>query len=475
MPSYGGSLALNVYYADSTLCDPIVDKTTGFPARDNDPKTGKMRPWPNPYILMVDRGECTLVQKVRNAQHFGAAGVVVADNTCLCSDEDCISKTSTMTCETQEPIMADDSSGSDISIPSFLMFKVDADAVKAELERNRPVLMKLSWNLPSPDNRVEYDLWTTPSDKVSQDFLRSFKDVAESLGDRAYFTPYMHIYDGVRSHCVGNSGENFCYNLCTNNGRYCATDPDDKGFSGADVVRESLRRLCIWSMYGAANGIGKEWWAYVQKFDKACGGSEYFADDSCIKDSYKNANVDGAAVERCMEDSGGTAKDQTNSKLDYELKAQEQRGVVVVPTAYVNSVAIRDNVNTKNIFAAICSGYAEESAPEACKSCNGCRDLIQCVKRGQCEAAETAHDGGSSSGLGGVSTGFFALSMLSMLVIFTSLGFCQYKIFRAEISKLQVPENHMHSEYRPLVEESENADNVAISESQNGHVQGEEA
>jgi hypothetical protein len=63
-PAYGGSIAQNVYYAQSTLCDQNVDTSTGVPAREIDPKTNKMQPWPSPYILMVDRGECSFVQKV---------------------------------------------------------------------------------------------------------------------------------------------------------------------------------------------------------------------------------------------------------------------------------------------------------------------------------------------------------------------------------------------------------------------------
>ena len=64
MPPYGGAIATNVYYADSTLCESDVDTTKGYPARDVDPKTNKMKPWPSPYILMVDRGDCTFVKKV---------------------------------------------------------------------------------------------------------------------------------------------------------------------------------------------------------------------------------------------------------------------------------------------------------------------------------------------------------------------------------------------------------------------------
>merc|ERR1712232_331061 len=218
---------------------------------------------------MVDRGSCTFVKKVRNAQRAGAAGVIIADNTCLCSDQECMSKAQVPTCETTEPIMADDGSGADISIPSFLMFKHDADAVKDELQMDRPVQIEMAWSLPKPDDRVEYDLWTVPTDVVSHEFLKNFKVIAKALGDKAYFTPHMYIYDGIKSHCQGNDGENFCYNLCTNNGRYCATDPDndlDKGISGADVVKESLRRLCIWNNYGASDGIGQVWWEYIAQF-----------------------------------------------------------------------------------------------------------------------------------------------------------------------------------------------------------------
>eukprot|EP00568_Trieres_chinensis_P009727 CAMPEP_0183307486 /NCGR_PEP_ID=MMETSP0160_2-20130417/17574_1 /TAXON_ID=2839 ORGANISM="Odontella Sinensis, Strain Grunow 1884" /NCGR_SAMPLE_ID=MMETSP0160_2 /ASSEMBLY_ACC=CAM_ASM_000250 /LENGTH=65 /DNA_ID=CAMNT_0025471081 /DNA_START=189 /DNA_END=386 /DNA_ORIENTATION=- len=55
--------------------------------------------------------------------------------------------------------MADDGSGSDISVPSFLMCKQDGDPVKAELMVNHMVRMEMAWALPSPDDRVEYEFW----------------------------------------------------------------------------------------------------------------------------------------------------------------------------------------------------------------------------------------------------------------------------------------------------------------------------
>lgn len=384
---------------------------------------------------------------MRNAQRAGAAGVVIADNTCLCSDTACITQTKLTVCEQQEPIMADDGSGADITIPSYLMFKHDADIIKAELVANRPVQIEMSWNLPSPDDRVEYDLWTTPSDIVSRDFLRSFKVIAEALKDHAYFTPHMYIYDGIRSQCQGNNGQNYCANLCTNNGRYCSTDPDndlDKGVSGADVVRESLRRLCIWSTYGTTNGIGAQWWDYVATFNERCAVKpEYFADQKCIQDVYKVTKIDGKGIEQCMIDSGDTTLDRTNAKLDAELTAQSQRGVVVIPTAFVNTAAIRGALNVNNIFTAICSGYVDGSTPEACMQCAGCPDPITCVKNGIC----SVNNNKQKSNGGGISTSFFMMSMLTVVGLFTALGAWHYKRTREDMRE-QV--RGILAEYMPL-------------------------
>lgn len=60
MPPYGGSIAQNVYFADDSLCGPFVNTTKGYPERKNPGE-----PWPSPFILMIDRGECPFTIKVR--------------------------------------------------------------------------------------------------------------------------------------------------------------------------------------------------------------------------------------------------------------------------------------------------------------------------------------------------------------------------------------------------------------------------
>jgi hypothetical protein len=342
--------------------------------------------------------------------------------------------------------MADDGSGSDISIPSFLMFKRDADLIKKEVMDNHPVQLEMSWSLPNPDDRVEYDLWSVPTDTVSRPFLSSFKAIAMALGDRAYFTPHMYIYDGIRTHCQGNDGENFCYNLCTNNGRYCATDPDndlDRGISGQDVVKESLRRLCIWKHYGETDGVGEVWWSYINEFQERCSSADYFMNEDCVSDCYKHAGVDPDKVNRCMTDSGGLTKDAPNAFLDLEISSQNERGVVVLPTAFVNTAALRGQLSSTSVFSAICSGYAEGTKPAICDTCATCSVPSTCVTSGKCSTAPKS-GGGSTDG---VSTHTFALSMLFVISLFVALGAWHYKKTREDMRD-QV--RGILAEYMPL-------------------------
>jgi len=426
-PPYGGSITQQVYYTETTLCDSVneEDKKTGRPRKKD--KDGNVIPWEAPFILMADRGGCTFVQKARNAQKAGASALIVADNTCLCTDDECMGKTDigTHNCESAEPIMADDGSGQDISIPSFLMFKHDADPLKTELQKDTPVQVQMAWSLPNPDNRVEYDLSTTPVDKITKDFYKEWKPLAEALGKSASFTPHMYVLDGKKMGCHASTGENFCYTLCTNAGRYCSTDPDsdlDGGVSGQDVLWESLRRLCIWQTYGS-DGIGSQFWDYTSHFNDRCMES-YFKDENCVADALKFAGVDARKVETCMNEDG-VKENVVNELLAQEIEFQENRGVVVVPAAYVNTATLRGAMDPTTLFVAICAGFAVDSKPDICLKCGNCADASGCVTSGKCDAG-SIYGAGNAPGET-VSKHTFFTSMILLVVLFTGLGAWHYK------------------------------------------------
>jgi PA domain len=427
IPPYGGSIQEKLYYTVNSLCGYNVNTLDGFPVeKDSD---GNTKPWQSPFILMVDRGECTFVQKVRNAQRAGAAGVLIADTSCICGREDC-QQDSSVACEQQEPIMADDGSGADITIPSFLVFKQDADKIKKTLMDNQQIRVEMSFSVPAPDSHVEYALWTTPSDVISKQFLQSFSTAAEALKGEAYFTPQMYIYDGTIAGCRGASGINVCVSLCTNTGRYCATDPDgdlNEGVSGSDVIAESLRRICIWNKYGSGDGVGTIWWSYVKSFITQCDDSDQpnkYTDSACISNAMTVAGVDPRVVDSCFSESGGLTADGPNIELEKMLRNKDVSGVVIIPSLFVNQAPVRGAMSFGNVFRAVCAGYSSGSEPKICKSCMNCNDEQSCVRDGVCTSGYGIPNASVSSG---ISPTTFVASLLGVVVMFIVMGCILYQ------------------------------------------------
>eukprot|EP00557_Chaetoceros_sp_GSL56_P005983 CAMPEP_0176488582 /NCGR_PEP_ID=MMETSP0200_2-20121128/6792_1 /TAXON_ID=947934 /ORGANISM="Chaetoceros sp., Strain GSL56" /LENGTH=538 /DNA_ID=CAMNT_0017885587 /DNA_START=177 /DNA_END=1793 /DNA_ORIENTATION=+ len=448
-PPYGGSIAQNVYYTDSDFCDSSsVDPTTGYPTRPTDPATGKQQPWSPPFILMIDRGSCSFVQKVRNAQHAGAAGVIIADNLCLCSDAACLNMVNEtfQNCQNAEPIMADDGSGGDITIPAFLMFKQDAHGIIQEVKvKNSPVQVEMSWSLPHPDSDVSYELWTVPSENVSKEFQRAWYPIAQKLGKRAQFTPRQYIYDGIKSRCQTSDGQNMCFNMCTNGGRYCATDPDqdlDHGTTGAEIVTEALRRICVWKHFGEQDGVGATYWKYITEFLDRCDSDDFFSNKDCINDVYKHSKIDGKRIEQCMEDSGGLSSNHVNTLLEREIDAAVRKGVVVLPTMFVNSAAMRGALTVNTVFNAVCAGFQDGSEPDVCKTCAHCSGVAGCVQKGSC----TSNSNTSPSG-GSVSKKTFGTTLLMMCVLF---GVAAYIHWRKTREDMREQVRGILAEYMPL-------------------------
>jgi len=438
VPPYGGSIQQIVHYAgDNNLCDGTLSSTSGSSGYNK------------PFILLVDRGGCTFVQKVRNGQHSGAAAVIIADNVCQCKHSDeCPAEKGK--CEKREPIMADDGSGNDITIPSLLIFKQDGDVLKQILASNSPLRIEMAWSVPNPDDHVEYDLWTSPVDVTSIRFKTQWKDAAIALKSRVSFTPHMYLYDGMAAKCRSKEGENECYTLCTNVGRYCSIDPDndlDKGISGANVVEESLRRICI----SKFDDEGLFYWEYIRQFMECDNGADFMSPD-CFNPAMKRAGINVANVQKCMEDSGGLKVPERNKLLQVELNDVESKGVVVVPVAFVNNVPIRGALDFDVVFKAVCAGFKSGTEPSVCLKCANCKGgEHECVVNNRCKSA----------GGGGISSATFLFSLLVVTALFGILAFIQHRRSKREV-RAQV--KGILAEYMPLDKQGLGSDDTAIEQ-----------
>ena len=123
--------------------------------------TGDPDTEPSPIVL-VERGGCSFVSKVRNIEHAGGRLALIIDNT----DEDI-----------NNVIMVDDGQGNGIRIPSMLITEKEGTILKNELlDKKTRIALMATFEMDRPDNRVEYDFWYTSSDDRALDFLRDFEE-----------------------------------------------------------------------------------------------------------------------------------------------------------------------------------------------------------------------------------------------------------------------------------------------------------
>jgi hypothetical protein len=254
---------------------------------------------------------------------------------------------------------------------------------------------------------------------------------------------------------VGVDGENQCFSLCTNNGRYCSTDPDDdldRGISGADVVKESLRRICIWQEYGE-DGVGKEWWDYIDEFLYRCENPdqpEHFTSEDCIADAMVHAGIDENAIELCMSESGDLESDNPNTILEDVLSNEMSQNVALIPSFYVNSAPVRGAPSFSTMFRALCAGYARGSEPDVCKLCATCLDEQQCVEDGKCAAG---YKGVPPIANSAISLPTFGGTIAIIVVAFGVLMFVQHQRQQAYMRD-QV--RGIMAEYMPVSEQNRN-------------------
>lgn len=337
--------------------------------------------WPTSgkgLVVMVDRGDCTFVKKVKHLQNAGAIAAIIVDN-----------KDEPLT-----PYMADDHSGASISIPSLLIHKTDGALFKAELAKlnassnvmhQTDVLVKFSWNLPHPDNRVEWDLWTSSNSASSDVFKAQFGPVASALGDSTLMEPHYDFRDGIHEYpCYGaTEAEQGCGNQCTNQGRYCHYDPERNmktGLNGSNIVRENLRQRCMWLHLNATDQHLK-WWDYVAAFKANCQTVEAWS-QACSLNEMDAVKIEGGreAVLNCIASSGGYGdQDPANSIIDSELALKMDINIFSWPTVLINNRPYRQSLSCPtnqpvfnrydcNLLQALCTGFKDQ--PPACISSN---------------------------------------------------------------------------------------------------------
>mmetsp|Transcript_3509 Transcript_3509/g.5069 ORF Transcript_3509/g.5069 Transcript_3509/m.5069 type:complete len:571 (+) Transcript_3509:217-1929(+) len=364
-------------------------------------------------FFLVDRGDCTFMQKARIAQSKGAAAVIVVDNKCNPKEKQVIQSHSDSTkilealkCDTMSeqrmPYMQYDHSGAAIKIPAFLIGKYDGAKIqdcylmKEESDYTPKVLFDVDKakadGCGKTDVVVQVAVHVVEAKEVHWALFLSANDIPKNIGtlhkvatgfaEKGHFTPRYLFYKAENFGCTAST----CKNLCVFNEKeegYCfmSQTANTVTTQGSQIVKENIHQMCIWK------SIGEEaWWKYMEQFEKdKCDQRQSL--EECGQTARKKVGINEGEVDKCVHDE---IKSFSTVKEAY-LKSSSSGAFALSLT--VNSV--KQNFGLSNVFIAreVCRGLVAEDRPPICK----CTDDInlqhfeKCIAKGCHESSSKQH------------------------------------------------------------------------------------
>lgn len=342
-------------------------------------------------IVLVRRGTCSFVSKVRAAERKGAHAVVIVDDGTM----------ELLTGDIQRVIVGNDGWGDNIDIPSILVTKASGEPlINAAQDLKQEVIIELAWDIPT-NHVVLLDLWMSSASTESQRFLRDFSPKRKRLNEKVTFVPHFHVF-GL------DQKEDFNELCLDKRPDLCAEDPDASGpVTGRDVLEEDVRQLCIHELTkksrkdAALNPVGshsveyaRKFWDYVEALPSACpiDGKvpEKRFGGACSRSLMRKVRIDTALIESCVE--ANTTK----------YLARERANTAWSPRALrINGWRYSGALDADLVTRAICAGFVEQ--PRAC-------EVLVAPMRGLPQTTSIRQEG---VGLGTFIVSLFSVSMLA--------------------------------------------------------------
>ena len=184
-------------------------------------------------VILLDRGDCSFVIKVRNVEKVGGSVALIGD---------------TKTENSEIYIMSDDGSGHSVNIPSFFVRKSAGDAFKAAYESGSRIVIKITIETGKLGQTAQVDLWySTPFD-LTLDQLKALETTIPQFGESIKFLLKLRSKPCIS--CDSFTKENDCLS----DGLFCPLMPvnSDRLFKsfieaipGRALIKQSLLAKCV--------------------------------------------------------------------------------------------------------------------------------------------------------------------------------------------------------------------------------------
>mmetsp|Transcript_30715 Transcript_30715/g.57516 ORF Transcript_30715/g.57516 Transcript_30715/m.57516 type:complete len:504 (-) Transcript_30715:283-1794(-) len=315
------------------------------------------------HIVLVERGGCSFVTKVKVARQKHAHAVIIIDK----PDSKLTSK------DIRNIIVADDGYGANINIPSVLISREDGQKlIDATKVAGSEVVVELAWDVPS-QRVVMVDQWMDSASASSHKFLKAFEPKRAALNEYLMFVPHYHVFSL-------DTGKDYL-DLCSDmSGRFCADDPDAGGpVTGYQVLMEDVRQLCIHELTAVAIEsrqsvaaipetmqrymprvfYSRPWWQYVSQYLDECpidGRSDdplhSFGPECSERVMKKVGGIDIEKVKECE-------RNTKEEKLAYQL----ENSAWSEDALRINGWRYSGTMDADLVTKAICAGFIMTPVP----------------------------------------------------------------------------------------------------------------
>lgn len=310
------------------------------------------------YGLIVDRGECSFVNKTRNAQNLGIDILIIADD----RSED----------TNDIIVLNDDGTGDDIIIPTVMISKEAGNALKSYLNdenNNEDVFFSINFELAEM-NDIEIDIFGSSERFDIYDLLQELK-----LLFSKYHNDELKVKLDVNyvSSSAKDQGEKEIKN-CLGGGKYCiwtGVQLNDKSinYDGREILNQNIIQKCIQqnSFVNLENQeyLGQTYFYYMEAFNKNCLKQLLVeAKSGFINECSQNLLSDMNIIEKtskCVQDSFESQDPKQinivdNKILNIDKIKRVKYGVQQFPSVAINKRLIdSNNLQGYAVIEAICT------------------------------------------------------------------------------------------------------------------------
>ena len=299
-------------------------------------------------ILLAYNGECSIVQKARNAQNAGASMLLLINN----NDQDI-----------KNVLLEDDGSGSDIRIPVGLISLNNGKIMQNFIENNpkAKVMVEINFkNQKEIKKKVEFKLFFSSSERKAYELINNMTKYLSQFSDQLEFIP---IYVTHQSPTYNPQSPNRELN-CVSKGKYCYFPKETTVVQdGQRILIESLRQKCMLIKSGEKI---RYYYEYMKKFYDYCLNMQMLKfNERCSKQTLDILGYPEDYLDDCVADSFGVNSILSSSYIDNENKifGKDYEEILKYkltsfPAAVVDDKPITGIIKENKIMVAICNAVS---------------------------------------------------------------------------------------------------------------------